>query len=58
MMLARIGEPTPEQVAALEKADKAARATSTVTWLVIGGGALFLYMRMKGKGRSSYAPSN
>jgi hypothetical protein len=56
MMMARIGEPTPEQMAALEKADKAARATSTVTWLAIGGGALFLYMRMKGKG--SHALSN
>ncbi len=39
MMLARIGDqPTPEQVAAQEKAGRLDTAMSAMKWLAIGGG--------------------
>ena len=50
MMLARIGDQlTSEQIAAAEKADKLDTAMSALKWLAIGGGALFLYISMKGR---------
>ena len=50
MMMARIGDqPTPEQIEAAEKSDRLSNAMSALKWLAIGGGALFLYIAMKGR---------
>ncbi len=50
MMLARIGDqPTPEQVAAQEKAGRLDTAMSAMKWLAIGGGALWIFIAMKGR---------
>ena len=50
MMLARIGDqPTPEQVAAQEKAGRLDTAMSAMKWLAIGGGVLWIFIAMKGR---------
>ena len=55
VMMARIGEPTPEQVAAEEKADRLGTAMSALKWLAIGGGALFMFIAYKGRDNNASA---
>ena len=49
MMMARLGQPTPEQAEAADKAARFDNAMSAIKWLAIGGGALFLITAIKGR---------
>ena len=53
MMLAQIGQPTPGQLAAEAEASRLGTAMSAIKWIAFGGGALFLYIAIRGRANNA-----